>query len=208
MNKVPKIPEKEEVSQLARWARVAFAARCAKRVQPILERTWPDVSPEDIAVIKKAILSTEDAATNARALVDLEKERMDVGKIEEVFRSYIGKQKGAAVAYFNNHVNHPAFYSLHAAYCAVCATQEKNNTDRAWEACYCCEKMDDFTYDPAYRDELVRHIRWDFGKLQQSRWDDNTPIKPDVLGQLWDEGKEPDWDEIAKGMKRKMENTG
>ena len=129
-------------------------------------------------------------------------------EVEVVFRSYISKQKNVAFAYCNSYVNHPAFYSIHAAYCTVLATQEENNTDRAWEVCYCCEKTTDFTYDPSYRDELVRRIRWDLGKLQQSGWDDNTPIKPDVFDQLWDEGKEPNWDEVAENMKVKMEDTG
>ena len=93
-------------------------------------------------------------------------------------------------------------------YCTVLTAQEDNNSDNVWEVCDCCEKTTNFTNDPFYRCELVRRISWDFDKLQYHGWDDNTPIKPDVFDQLWDEGKEPDWDEVAKNMKVKMEDTG
>jgi hypothetical protein len=40
------LPTEAEIRQLPRWARVAFAARCARRVLPLVRHYWKD-APED-----------------------------------------------------------------------------------------------------------------------------------------------------------------
>jgi len=42
------IPTQEELGNLPRWARVAFAARCAARVQPLFLEYWPDAPREHV----------------------------------------------------------------------------------------------------------------------------------------------------------------
>jgi len=59
------IPTKEEIEQLPRWARVAFAARCARRVQPLYVIAWPDAHKNHIRDIDAAITLAEEAAENA-----------------------------------------------------------------------------------------------------------------------------------------------
>src|SRR4051812_9654562 len=38
----PSLPTEEEIAKLPRWARVAFAARCARRVLPFAQVGWPE----------------------------------------------------------------------------------------------------------------------------------------------------------------------
>jgi hypothetical protein len=38
------IPSEEEIKQLPRWAIVAYAARCARRVEPLFVFFWPGSS--------------------------------------------------------------------------------------------------------------------------------------------------------------------
>jgi len=47
----PVLPSKEEIEQLTRWARVAFAVRCARRVLPLYLHSWPEgIAPYRIEV--------------------------------------------------------------------------------------------------------------------------------------------------------------
>jgi len=54
----PTIPTKEELSRLPRRAVVAFAARCARRVQPIFA-AWSGATQEHIAAVDRAISLAE-----------------------------------------------------------------------------------------------------------------------------------------------------
>ena len=45
------IPTEKEIKQLPRWAQVAFAARCARRVQPLFSMFWPDAPQEHIDAV-------------------------------------------------------------------------------------------------------------------------------------------------------------
>lgn len=52
---------------LPHWARVAFAARCARHVQPLFTQLWPDASPEHAENIDLAIrLAEQSAATGQK----------------------------------------------------------------------------------------------------------------------------------------------
>ena len=61
-----------EPEALPHWARVAFAARCARRVQHLLRRHWPDVKQVRIDAVERAIDLTERSAAHARAMDGLE----------------------------------------------------------------------------------------------------------------------------------------
>ena len=54
-------PTEEALLGLPRWARVAFAARCARRVQPLFAG-WPRASEKNVAGIDGAIATAEKTA--------------------------------------------------------------------------------------------------------------------------------------------------
>ncbi len=64
------LPTEEEIAQLPRWARVAFAARCARRVLPLFQRYWPNAPAEHLAAVTQAIDLSEQAAARAVKGVD------------------------------------------------------------------------------------------------------------------------------------------
>jgi hypothetical protein len=53
--------------RLPHWSRVAFAARCARRVQPLFQRAWPDATAGRKAAVEKAIQLAEQSASEKRA---------------------------------------------------------------------------------------------------------------------------------------------
>ena len=57
-DKVP-IPSSKEIGKLPRWVQVAFAIRCARRVQPVFKAMWPDAPDEHVAAIEHAIQCAE-----------------------------------------------------------------------------------------------------------------------------------------------------
>ena len=67
-----KLPTEEEIARLPRWARVAFAARCARRVLPLFARHWPEAPEEHVRAVVSAVEFAEDAATNANDAVTVD----------------------------------------------------------------------------------------------------------------------------------------
>lgn len=59
-------PTVEELRQLPRWARVAFAAKCARRVQPLLRRFWVNPDLQMIEVFERVIELTEQSAARMK----------------------------------------------------------------------------------------------------------------------------------------------
>ncbi len=52
-------------ARLPHWARVAFAARCARYVQPCFASLWPDADPEHIQSLEDALTYAEQSAAKA-----------------------------------------------------------------------------------------------------------------------------------------------
>jgi predicted ATPase len=59
-----------EMAKLPGWARVAFAARCARRVQRLLAEVSPTAPSGELSVIERLIAQTEQSATAGRRLED------------------------------------------------------------------------------------------------------------------------------------------
>jgi hypothetical protein len=51
---------------LPHWTRVAFAARCARRVLPLFAEAWPEANPERQAALELAITLAERSASDQR----------------------------------------------------------------------------------------------------------------------------------------------
>jgi hypothetical protein len=64
----PRVPAKEDVLQLPRWARVAFAVRCARRVQPLLRQHLPTAGVRQVEAVERAIRLAEEVARQAPAM--------------------------------------------------------------------------------------------------------------------------------------------
>lgn len=53
--------------RLPHWTRVAFAARCARRVQPLFAEAWPDATPGRVEAVERAIVLAEQSAAEQMA---------------------------------------------------------------------------------------------------------------------------------------------
>ncbi len=61
------------LENLPHWARVAFAARCARQVFPVLAEHWPGIRPNRSDAVRRAIDLAEQSATQGAAVDGLER---------------------------------------------------------------------------------------------------------------------------------------
>jgi len=54
MDEKPRIPTKDDIHALPRWAKVAFLGRCAERMLPIIKKDWPDLPEGALFLIASA----------------------------------------------------------------------------------------------------------------------------------------------------------
>lgn len=65
------LPSKEELGRLPRRAMVAFAGRCARRVQPLFKQFWPEAPQEHVDALARAIILVETSAVSRVSASDL-----------------------------------------------------------------------------------------------------------------------------------------
>ena len=179
----------EELERLPKWAQVAFAARCARRVQPLFLKLWPTAPQEHIAAIEKAIAISEQTASNAK-----------IYPVETYINIYTAVQVianetstadnvAAAAAYaaaaYSTAPNAMYNYSAYSAYATAA-----NAVDDAAVA--------DIVYGDAETNiKAIQAMRRDFEQLcdaaEQRQWTDSTPVPPEFFGSMWPEGELKGW---------------
>ncbi len=206
----PRLPTREELQGLPRWARVAFAARCARRVQPLFKLLWPEAPRKHIAAVDRAITLAELlAADPASARDDLD------AAVRAVYAActdaWADNNESAA---FAAQAAGEAAYAAQAAYTDTDAAAATDVVAHAIKATYAHTHASAFVAARAaiYRDyrmlwgttmggpftdvngELVWDKDGDLIVIPGSKpWDDNTPVSVSLLGPLWPFGEPEEW---------------
>ena len=173
------LPSEAEVAALPRWARVAFAARCARRVLPLFRTAWPDAPREYAEAVKRAIEVAERSAASAsvgHGATEVARAADVVADAADAISSDgYAAAVAAAAANAADEVVDPtqaAFNSAVVAFLnAVAATARFDGTSAA------------IAHD---RHLITERVRFE-------EWDDEAPVSPDVFGPLWPEGPPPGW---------------
>lgn len=66
MSDETKLPTVAEIIQLPRWARVAYAARCARRALPLYKIYQPDAPKSELELLEATVQSIEEASVIAQ----------------------------------------------------------------------------------------------------------------------------------------------
>ncbi|MCI0703825.1 MAG: hypothetical protein L0241_22425 [Planctomycetia bacterium] len=179
----PLTPVWEAIGKLPRWARVAFAARCARRVLPLFAERRRN--QDWFAKLAHAVRVAEEFASQAKVGSDI------------ADRPLFAAQDVQGEAPFS-----------HAAYAAHVAAHSRGNpadiTQRATEAASTACRL--LAEEPHWREkgpeveseqvpftetptqDLVRLLR----RAKEQNWTDDTPVPPEVFGPMW-EGEPPHW---------------
>lgn len=173
----PLLPSGEEIEKLPRWARVAFAARCARRVLPIVRRAWPEGDrPHLLEAVEAAVAFAENAANStyqfATGRAYLDDPALKIAELAGDAGDCAPTEAASAAAYSAS--NAANLVARHAA-------------------CRAAEAILRVSGEPAD----LRFIRRDFERFRwlakKHGWTDDTPVSPDAVGPLWPPGRVPRW---------------
>lgn len=194
----PRIPTKEEIAELPRWAKVAFAARCARRVYPLFELGWPEAPAKHKKAIIEAIEFAEKAAADATFAAPAAADKADV------VANNAYDDNAAAYAAYAARASADAVRTAIAANTNVAADTVDDATDAA-------DAADDVApvTNVNYIILLISHIWLDFNELYitaiSNKWTDDTPLPLTFFGPLWPDG-EPNWKDILSEQDTKEVN--
>jgi hypothetical protein len=179
----------EELKQLPRWAIVAFAARCARRVQPLYVKHNPDAMPNHVQAIDKAITLAEATASGGVA-TDMELRDAIRVALAAANAAYVPNAPAADVAYTAAHAAaalaanaaNAALVSNAAAFAAANAAANAANVANVAAFAYAARADYDLLL------ELAKRLHWT----------DASPVDVGLLGPLWPVGMEPEWAKVPK----------
>ncbi len=176
------LPTKKEIARLPHWARVAFAARCARRVLPLFEKYRATTPATDRVVVSRAVEAAELSSTFAFGGPD----RADAAR--DAASKYT-KASDSADAVF-----------VSAIYAADAAVTYSETIASTFTAATSSARSTDGWILPLIRQdfELVSELS------QVNKWTDATPVPPAVFGPLWPEGPPADWPVLPKPTKLKL----
>lgn len=188
-------PERHEIMSLPRWAQVAFAARCAERVQPLISRI-PD---HERRVLAGAIdLAYTAAASGGRPTRDsVHAATQALPDIERIVTRIMTRvNDAAAMSAARAAVEAAAAVRLgeSPAYPAASAAAHAVDACAAWGFIHGATQD---TFDRARR-----AMRQDFERvrdaIQERNGNDETPVPKEFFGPLWTEGAPENWPEDVR----------
>lgn len=183
----PVLPTEDEIAKLPRWARVAFAARCARRVLPLflIGRPFPHERWYSSQDPQWSLSQAERSAAAGASQVTSQS-----GYFEAA--SHIYQDENPADAAAHNSANA-------AAYAAADAGDNSRPLRAFFAMNYAARAAQGNT-------RLLADCRRDFDLLARLAstygWTDDTPVPPEVFGPLWPEGKPAGWPDDPELPKR------
>ena len=174
-------PQEEDLRKLPRWAIVAFAARCARRVQPLFAKYWKDAPKEHIEAVDRAITLSEASARVGRPEASLS-DAADAARVAAAAYAAVD-----AAAYAAADAADAAAYAAVDARAAADAAVDARAAARA--AAYAAARAAADAADAAAWSDYDRLLEL----ATAERWAHDAPVDPDRLGPLWPSGEPQGW---------------
>jgi hypothetical protein len=190
----------QELKTLPRWARVAFSVRCAQRVSGLIQYYWREIPKNRATAVERAlefaVAAARDAksdggaydaahAAHARAAARAAKETGVAFAARDTFAARDAEDfvaVAAAVAHAASAVESTYAFSINNVTKKVTASRVA--ATRAGTALGC-------------EAEVANAQRYDFLVLKRlagiHRWDDDSPVPPELCGPIWPEGVPEKW---------------
>lgn len=161
-----------EIRKLPKWARVAFASRCIRRVVGLYRHAYPDAPTKHIQALERVVNAVEDSARRGQLVVD----RAAVAAVRAAIAvapapaADIATAVNAAIAVRANAAA-AATTTVRAAEHAATHYVEKDAVEAAHES--------DF--------HLLLQL------ATEGKWSNKTPVTPEVCGPIWPLGAPVNW---------------
>ncbi|QDT63058.1 hypothetical protein V22_02570 [Calycomorphotria hydatis] len=174
------IPTEEEINKLPRWALVAFASRCARRVLPIY-RINDTASKNDkanyISALERAVTLSAESASHARA--DRSADEVATEASNAISASISEASANAA----------------YVAVDAILLIVDETTVDLSSMVISATHATKYLTEDEKYA--FRRRLRRDFDRLlvlaEEDHWTDDTPVPQSLFDPMWPADNEPEW---------------
>ncbi|MCI0704682.1 MAG: hypothetical protein L0241_26805 [Planctomycetia bacterium] len=175
----PLLPRFAEVEKLPRWAAVAFAARCARRVLPVFQQMLPAEASDKAKIVEDAVIAVElCAATASEAISD------NVYSSAVAALDFFASRNDADAANVSANAIFAALDSAKVGKAATLATCAADDATRV------------ILLTSSHPQNLLV-IRRDFERLRKlakkHNWTDQTPVPPEMFGAMWPKTRAPKW---------------
>lgn len=192
-----RIPTKEEISKLPKWAIVAFVARCARRVQPLIGSAWPQAPTKHVTALDAAITLAERAAAAGGTTTDdaIHASRAAVNDAADAARALAAALEVNLIRASAHAAAHAAVISA-AALGSAASVEPSYAVDDAVKAARAALEAA-LECSPRFGIATGVAIRTDFEILSAAalagHWTDETPVSPEVFGPMWALGFPAGW---------------
>ncbi len=195
--------DREAIVELKRCARIALAARCSRRVQPLFASAWPGAPKQHLRAVDNAITLAEYTAA-----YPVQADALAAHTVFAAANSNADDARAANDAFAAaNDANAPAnaanaaFAAANAANTALAA----NDANAAANAALAAFAAANATFAAANavgrRDyELLLAVQ------ELEEWTDETPVPPEFFGPLWPQSEPEGWPE--EGYEERLGNIG
>jgi len=164
----PLVPTESDVANLPRWAKIAFASRCARRLLPLININPGELASDQELAVVTIVRAVEQSAATATLQARTIKTAVRVVKDSVL----IGDRNDAANA------------ALAAAHMSACNAAQITVTT-----------LQRLANVRTLRFVLLP--RRDFDHIlrlaKELNWTDDTPVPPEVFGPMWDREPPPWW---------------
>jgi hypothetical protein len=186
-------PSFEEIATLPRWAQVAFAARCARRVFPLFTEEPLYAEGLGIPLVRRAIdLAEQFASGSDRSEDDVEKIAAVATKVYEVSGGTNSSRAAASTALTAARAAAAAFHARATDPASLDATAAR--IEAVAKAASSAVQQAGF-----FKTDAQPEIRRDFKTVlelsMKNAWTDDTPVPPSVFGPIWPDGTPDGWPE-------------
>jgi len=178
------------------WARVAFAARCARSVLPLFDQYWPNAMPSRREALHTAIGLAEESAQKGEAAAELKKAVpacvITAGAaLRPTYKGFSIDEPVPA----DDHASHIACHVAKSAeWAAQAALEDPSESARAALEAYIWSR------DAAHLAEavdVITQLQDDFAGLwrvaTRGRWSNHTAVPPRVFELLKEDPPEKPW---------------
>lgn len=194
------LPTEDEIARLPRWAQVAFAARCARRVLPMFLRNWRDAPSSYAKRLTWAVEIGERSAARAGAGEDwappagalscalyvcdaVNNAAVDHERAIEVINATtvaVAKFKDKPEDIFDSHIGE--VFRVLISHASGAIANGMASSEESYIAAL-----------PVANSILRR----DFDRLmyltKAQKWTDDTSVPPTIFGVMWPDGLPPGW---------------
>ena len=191
VSSVALVPSSVEVREIPAFARVAFAARCARRVEPLFKAAWPRAPELHMESVRQAIVLAESIPRN----------------VSFSFRSSVVRAGKAAADAAKSAAKINGKTAAKAAEAAARAAQTAARANVFWDfitasSASSASKAGKAAADAAKEFADIRNvIRDDFRQLKTATdregWSNNTLVSPEFFGPMWVGGAPKKWPDLT-----------